>query len=155
TANASRATSAREIPASAMHRPIKTRRLKKADFEADFFFMEIPFHGVGIALRAAPSEHCSAIRCSVLLSSPAKCQQYSFESMENLSEHRDRANKTDSNELRPTHPIHVWLREIRQRWKLACLSATSRCRITGLCEIGARRCKSRLNRAWLVGSLTA
>ena len=24
-----------------MHRPIKTRRLKKADFEADFFFMEL------------------------------------------------------------------------------------------------------------------
>jgi hypothetical protein len=37
-----------------MHRPIKTRRLKKADFEADFFFMEFSFHGVGIALRAAP-----------------------------------------------------------------------------------------------------
>jgi hypothetical protein len=29
------------MPASAMHRPIKTRRLKKADFEADFFFMEL------------------------------------------------------------------------------------------------------------------
>jgi len=42
--------------------------------------------------------------------------------MENLSEHRDRANKTDSNELRTTHPIHVWLREIRQRWELAWLS---------------------------------
>jgi hypothetical protein len=39
--NALRPTSAREIPASAMHRPIKTRRLKKADFEADFFFMEL------------------------------------------------------------------------------------------------------------------
>jgi hypothetical protein len=24
-----------------MHRPIKTRRLKKADFEVDFFFMEL------------------------------------------------------------------------------------------------------------------
>jgi hypothetical protein len=36
--------------------------------------------------------------------------------MENLSEHRDRANKMDSNELRTTHPIHVWLREICQRW---------------------------------------
>jgi hypothetical protein len=42
------------MPASAMHRPIKTRRLKKADFEADFFFMK--FNGVGIAFRAAPSE---------------------------------------------------------------------------------------------------
>ena len=39
-AYASRPSSAREMPASAMHRPIKTRRLKKADFEADFFFME-------------------------------------------------------------------------------------------------------------------
>jgi hypothetical protein len=32
-----------------MHRPIKTRRLKKADFEADFFFMELAIHGVEIA----------------------------------------------------------------------------------------------------------
>jgi hypothetical protein len=38
-ANASRASSASDMPASAMHRPISTRRLKKADFEADFFFM--------------------------------------------------------------------------------------------------------------------
>ena len=44
--------------------------------------------------------------------------------MENLSEHRDRANKTDSNELRTTHSIHVWLREICQRWELAWLSAS-------------------------------
>ena len=78
--------------------------------------MEISFHGVRIAFHAAPSEHCSAIRCSVLLSSPATCQHYLFESMENLSEHRDRANKMDSNELGTTHPIHVWLREICQRW---------------------------------------
>ena len=41
--------------------------------------------------------------------------------MENLSEHRDRANKMDSNELRTTHPIHIWLREICQRWELAWL----------------------------------
>src|ERR1043166_9729154 len=40
-ANASRATSASETPASAMHRPIKTRRLKNADFEADFFFIGV------------------------------------------------------------------------------------------------------------------
>ena len=39
-ANASRPTSAREMPARAINRPIKTRRLKKADFEADFFFMD-------------------------------------------------------------------------------------------------------------------
>ena len=30
---------------------------------------------------------------------------------------RDRANKMDSNELRTTHPIHVWLREICQGWE--------------------------------------
>src|SRR5260370_42611735 len=95
-ANASRATSAREIPASAMHRPIKTRRLKKADFEADFFFMELAIHGVEIALRAAPSEHHSARRDRVLVSSPTTCQHYSFESKENFSEHRDLANKMDS-----------------------------------------------------------
>ena len=29
------------MPASPKQRPIKTRRLKKADFEADFFFMEL------------------------------------------------------------------------------------------------------------------
>ena len=56
----------------------------------------------------------------------------------------------DSNELRPTLSIDAWLREISQRWKLVWLSATSRCRINGRCEIGVRRCKSRLNRAWLV-----
>jgi hypothetical protein len=39
------------MPASAMHRPIETRRLKKADFKADFFFIE-----VGLQFHAAPSE---------------------------------------------------------------------------------------------------
>jgi hypothetical protein len=39
--NALRPTSASEIPASPMNKPIKTRRLKKADFEADFFFMKL------------------------------------------------------------------------------------------------------------------
>src|SRR4030095_1913149 len=47
-AYASSASSARETPASAMHRPINTRRLKKADFEADFFFMEL---GLNCTLR--------------------------------------------------------------------------------------------------------
>jgi hypothetical protein len=48
-ANASRpSSSATEVPASAMQRPIKTRRLKKADFEADFFFMEL---GLKFTLR--------------------------------------------------------------------------------------------------------
>ena len=67
--------------------------------------------GLRSALR--PSEHHSAIRSSVLVSPPTTCQQYSFESMENFWEHRDRANKMDSNELRTTLSIHVWLREIR------------------------------------------
>jgi hypothetical protein len=44
--------------------------------------------------------------------------------MENLSEHRDRANKMDSNELRTILSIDVWLREICQRWELAWLSAS-------------------------------
>src|SRR5262249_8090132 len=38
-AYASRASRPSEMPASTMHRPISTRRLKKADFEADFFFI--------------------------------------------------------------------------------------------------------------------
>src|SRR5260370_12890148 len=101
------------MPASAMHRPIKTRRLKKADFEADFFFMELAINGVGIALGAAPSEHHSARRNGVFVSPPTTCQHYSFESMENFSEHRDRANKMDSHEVMTTH---VCLREICQRW---------------------------------------
>ncbi len=59
----------------------------------------------GIALRAAPSEHHSAIRSTVLVSPPTTCQHYSFEFMENLSEHRDRANKMDSRErTNPSHP---------------------------------------------------
>ena len=33
--------SARKTPARTINRPIKTRRLKKADCEADFFFMEL------------------------------------------------------------------------------------------------------------------
>jgi len=32
--------SASKTPANTINRPIKTRRLKKADCEADFFFME-------------------------------------------------------------------------------------------------------------------
>jgi hypothetical protein len=47
-ANASRPSSASDMPASAMHRPIKERTLKKADFEADFFFMEL---GLNSTLR--------------------------------------------------------------------------------------------------------
>jgi len=37
--NVPRLTSARKTPAKTINRPIKTRRLKKADREADFFFM--------------------------------------------------------------------------------------------------------------------
>ena len=59
--------------------------------------------GLRSALRHV--EDRSAIRCSLLVSLPTTCQHYSFESMENLSEHRDRANKTDNNELRTTLPF--------------------------------------------------
>src|SRR5713101_6213960 len=38
--NAPKPTSARKTPARTINRPIKTRRLKKADCEADFFFMD-------------------------------------------------------------------------------------------------------------------
>jgi hypothetical protein len=37
--NVPRPASARKTPTRTMSRPIKTRRLKKADCEADFFFM--------------------------------------------------------------------------------------------------------------------
>src|SRR6266446_8170354 len=37
--NVPTAASARRTPAMSMNKPIKTRRLKKADCEADFFFM--------------------------------------------------------------------------------------------------------------------
>ena len=39
--NVPRPTSARKTPARTIHREIMTRRLKKADFEVDFFFMEL------------------------------------------------------------------------------------------------------------------
>src|SRR4029077_19395213 len=41
--NAPKPTSARKTPARAMERPIRTRKLKNADCEVDFFFM----NGVG------------------------------------------------------------------------------------------------------------
>ena len=44
--------------------------------------------------------------------------------MENLSGHRDRANKMDSNELRTTRSIHVWVREMPALGELARLSAS-------------------------------
>jgi len=42
------ASSARETPARAMNRPIRTRRLKNADCEVDFFFIS----GVGYEVDA-------------------------------------------------------------------------------------------------------
>ena len=39
--NVPRPASARKTPVRTMNRPIKTRKLKKADREADFFFMEL------------------------------------------------------------------------------------------------------------------
>ena len=44
---------------------------------------------------------------ALLVSPPTTCQHYSFEFMENLSEHRDRANKMDSHEVRTTHSMCV------------------------------------------------
>ena len=38
--NVPRPARARKTPARTTNRPIKTRRLKKADFEVDFFFIE-------------------------------------------------------------------------------------------------------------------
>ena len=40
TENVPRLASVRKTPARRMNRPIKTRKLKKADREADFFFMD-------------------------------------------------------------------------------------------------------------------
>ena len=39
--NVPKLASAKKTPARTINRPIKTRRLKKADCEADFFFMEL------------------------------------------------------------------------------------------------------------------
>ena len=39
--NVPRPAKARKTPARTINSPIKTRRLKKADCEADFFFMEL------------------------------------------------------------------------------------------------------------------
>jgi hypothetical protein len=39
------ASSASESPARAINRPTKTRRLKNADCEVDFFFMELKWMG--------------------------------------------------------------------------------------------------------------
>ena len=41
TENVPRPASARKTPVRTTKSPIKTRRLKKADREADFFFMEL------------------------------------------------------------------------------------------------------------------
>src|SRR5262249_22202478 len=108
--DASRPSSAREIPASAMHRPIKTRRLKKADFEVDFFFMEL---GLNSTLRHLNATARQVPR--VLLSPPTTRQHNSFESMENLSKHRYRANKMDCDELRTTLSSETTLLLIRSR----------------------------------------
>ena len=50
-ANAPRPSSARKTPARTINRPIKTRRLKKADCEADFFFIELVESGLHSTLR--------------------------------------------------------------------------------------------------------
>src|SRR5438552_17771231 len=45
TAGFAVASSASETPARAINRPTKTRRLKNADCEVDFFFMELKWMG--------------------------------------------------------------------------------------------------------------
>jgi hypothetical protein len=52
------ASSASETPARAINRPTKTRRLKNADCEVDFFFMELKWMGFecGTSLLAELAE---------------------------------------------------------------------------------------------------
>src|SRR6478736_1981370 len=51
-ANTLSPASARETPARAIKRPIKTRRLRNAEHEADFFFMELVHDVDGIKCGA-------------------------------------------------------------------------------------------------------
>ena len=46
--NVPRPASARKTPARRINRPIKTRKLKKADCEADFFFMNGEVDGISV-----------------------------------------------------------------------------------------------------------
>ena len=86
-----------------MHRPIRTRGLKKADFEADFFFIELVESGLHSTLR-----HLNTTARQVmflLINPPITCQQHSFESMENLLGHLDRVNKMESPQPRFASPM--------------------------------------------------
>src|SRR5437588_2861827 len=55
--NAPKPTSARKAPASATNRPNRTRRLKKADCEVDFFFMRWSF-AVGFVETPGAFQRC-------------------------------------------------------------------------------------------------
>jgi hypothetical protein len=68
------------MPARAINRPIKTRRLKKADFEADFFFMVL----VELELHSTLRRQDAARLVIALVSRLITRQDYLFESMENL-----------------------------------------------------------------------
>ena len=50
--NVPRPASTRKTPARTINRPVKTRRLKKADCEADFFFMEFVNEWMGFQCGA-------------------------------------------------------------------------------------------------------
>ena len=87
--------------------------------------------GVRIALHAAPPEHRSAISYTVLLTPLTACQPYSFESLENLSEHSDRANNNGV----PSY------------------DSPARCRINERRGTSLRRCKPRLTAPGCSGAL--
>ena len=57
-----------------MHRPIKTRRLKKADFEADFFFMELVELELHSTLRRLDTQRDGVI--AFLVSPLMTCQDH-------------------------------------------------------------------------------
>ena len=83
-ANTLSPTSARETPARAIKRPIKTRRLKKADFEADFFFIVLVELELHSTLRRPDAPRWVI---AFLVSPLIRRQDHSFESMENFRDH--------------------------------------------------------------------
>ena len=60
-ANTLRPASAREMPARAINRPIKTRGLKNADFEVGFFFMGMNGYDVDGVLDPAVEPEASFV----------------------------------------------------------------------------------------------
>jgi hypothetical protein len=84
-----------------MNRPIKTRRLKKADFEADFFFMELVELRLYSTLR-----HLNAARYSQPFSHSTENVSILFRlNPWKIFRERDCANKMESNELGRIHSM--------------------------------------------------